>query len=133
MSEANVQKLKDMYAAFGRGDINTILDNVSEDVTWGTESVAQEVPWYRLRNGREGVGDFFATLAREVDFTTFDPMLFVAGDDTVLVHVNIGYKIRKNGNEGTVGSIHEFKVEDGLVRSFRAYEDTAKVARMWNS
>jgi ketosteroid isomerase-like protein len=33
MSE-NVQKIQTLYEAFGRGDINTILDNLSDGVTW---------------------------------------------------------------------------------------------------
>ena len=78
MSENNIQKMQSLYAAFGRGDINTILSNVSDDADWGTDTVANAVPWYGIRRGREGVADFFATLDREVEFTTFEPKVFAA-------------------------------------------------------
>jgi ketosteroid isomerase-like protein len=35
MSETNVQTMQELYAAFGRGEIDTILRSVSDDVTWG--------------------------------------------------------------------------------------------------
>jgi ketosteroid isomerase-like protein len=91
------------------------------------------VPWYGIRNGRQQVGDFFATLAREVDFTRFEPKVFAAAGDHVLVHVDIGYRFRKNGQSASVGSLHEFTLRDGIVTSFRAYEDTASVRDAWNA
>ncbi len=74
----NIQKMQSLYAAFGRGDINTILANVSDAADWGTDTVAKAVPWYGIRRGREGVADFFATLDREVEFTIFEPKVFAA-------------------------------------------------------
>jgi ketosteroid isomerase-like protein len=133
MSEANIQKMQDLYAAFGRGDIGTILNSVSDDVTWGLDTVAKEIPWYGIRRGREAVGDFFATLQREVDFTQFAPKFFAATGNHVLVHVDIGYRLKKNGNSASVGSLHEFEIENGSVKSFRGYEDTASVRDAWNA
>src|SRR6266849_3901720 len=109
----NIQKMQRLYAAFGRGDINTILSNVTPDADWGTDTVAKEVPWYGIRRGREGVGDFFATLDLEVEFTTFDPRIFAATGDMVFVHVDIAYKLKKNGRTASTGSVHEFTLKDG--------------------
>lgn len=128
----NIQKLQQLYAAFGRGDINMILNNVTDDVTWGTETTANEVPWYPIRHGREGVGDFFATLAREVDFTHFAPSNFAGVGDLVYAHVDLAYKFKKNGLAAASGSVHEFTFRDGKVSRFRAFEDTATVRDAWN-
>jgi ketosteroid isomerase-like protein len=134
MSEQdNIQKLQYLYAAFGRGDIATILQNTSTDIDWGTETSATDVPWYPLRHGRDGVGDFFATLQREVEFTRFEPALFAGSGDKVLVHVEIQYRIRKNGQSASTGSIHEFSMKDGIVTRFRAFEDTATVQKAWQA
>lgn len=129
----NVKKLQDLYAAFGRGDIQTILDSVTDDVTWGTDSVAQEVPWYRLRQGREGVADFFASLDREVEFTNFAPTIFGAAGDDVIVYVDIAYRIKKNGRAAKTGSAHHFTFRDGKLARFRAFEDTAAVRDAYNA
>ena len=133
MSENNVQKMQELYAAFGSGQIDTILQSVSDDCTWGTDTTAREVPWYGIRSGRAAVGDFFATLAREVDFQHFEPKVFAGAGDHVLVHVDIGYRFRKNGRSASVGSLHEFTLRDGVVTSFRAFEDTASVRDAWNA
>jgi ketosteroid isomerase-like protein len=132
MSESdNIQKLQQMYAAFGRGDIALILSNVSDDVDWGTDTTAN-VPWYRIRHGRDGVADFFATLDREVEFTNFAPGGFAGAGDRVYVLVDIGYKLKKNGRAASTGSVHVFTMRDGIVTRFRAFEDTASVRDAWN-
>src|SRR5204862_5308212 len=127
----NVQKLQQHYAAFGRGDINMILSNVTDDVSWGTDTSA-DVPWYRIREGRDGVADFFATLAREVEFPKFNPTRFAAAGDFVFAQVDLTYKFKKNGRGASSGSVHEFTFRDGKVSRFRAFEDTATVNREWN-
>jgi ketosteroid isomerase-like protein len=127
----NVQKLQQLYAAFGRGDVNTILSNVTDDVSWGTDT-SVDVPWYRIREGRDGVGDFFATLAREVDFPQFTPSNFAGIGDVVYAHVDLTYKFKKNGRGASAGSVHEFTFRDGKVSRFRGFEDTATVGREWN-
>jgi uncharacterized protein len=134
MSEQdNVQKLQELYAAFGRGDIGSILANVSDDCDWGTDSAATEIPWYPIRHGREGVADFFSTLAREVDFQKFQPTIFAGAGDAVIVNVDLDYRFRKNGRSAAVTSLHRFKIRDGVVTSFRAFEDTAAVRAAWGS
>jgi hypothetical protein len=129
MSEqANINHLQQLYAAFGRGEIDAIAAACTDDVSWGTDtSVQNEVPWYRIRSGRDGVVDFFSTLASEVDFERFEPNLWAAAGDQVLVRVDYTYRFRKNGKSAAATGIHTFTVRDGKVSQFRAYEDTAKV------
>ena len=105
MSE-NISKLQGLYEAFGRGDIAAIVASVTDDATWGTDSAAQEIPWYRIRSGPEGVADFFATIGRDVEFTEFTPTLFLGSGDDVIVHVALTYKLTKNGKSVSTGSIH---------------------------
>ena len=129
----NVKKIMSLYEAFGRGDIATIVNNVSDDVTWGTDTAAKEIPWYNVRRGTAGVGDFFATLDREVEFTQFEPTLFVGEGDDVIVCTELTYRVRKNGRTASMGSVHRFKIRDGKVTSFRAFEDTAAVREAWGA
>lgn len=128
----NIRKLQELYAAFGRGDVAAIVSNCSEDVDWGTETVVQEIPWYRIRHGHDGVADFFTTLANEVDFEKFEPNLWAAAGDQVLVGVDYIYRFKKNSRSAAAKAIHKFTVRDGQVTQFRAYEDTAMVRDAWN-
>src|ERR1043166_2768130 len=129
MSEqTNISKLQQLYAAFGRGEINTIAGECTEDVSWGTDTSAQaDVPWYRIRSGRDGVIDFFTTLPGGVDFGRFEPNVWAAAGDQVFVRVDYTYRFKKNGKSSSTTGIHSFTVRDGKVSQFRAYEDTAKV------
>jgi ketosteroid isomerase-like protein len=129
MSEQdNIRKMQEMYAAFGRGDVQTIAGECTDDVDWGTDtSVQNEVPWYRIRRGRDGVLDFFSTLANEVDFERFEPNVFSAAGDQVFVKLDYTYRFKRNGQSASTSGIHQFIVRDGKVSLFRAYEDTAKV------
>jgi ketosteroid isomerase-like protein len=135
MSEnENIGKLQELYAAFGRGEISAITAQCTDDVSWGTDtSVQDEVPWYRIRSGRDGVADFFSTLAKEVDFERFEPNLWAAAGDQVLVRVDYTYRFKRNGKSASSTGIHAFTVRDGKVSQFRAYEDTAKVRDQYMS
>ncbi|HWW62810.1 MAG TPA: nuclear transport factor 2 family protein [Thermoanaerobaculia bacterium] len=134
MSEQNnITKIQEMYAAFFRGDVTTLLENVSDDVTWGTETVVSDIPWYPIRNGRAAVGDFFATLASHVDFEKFEPRLYAASGDQVFVQVDYDYRYKKNQKGANIRAVHQFTVKDGIVSSFRAYEDTAAARDAWTS
>lgn len=105
--------------------------NVSDDCDWGTDSAATEIPWYRIRRGPEGVADFFSTLAREVEFRKFEPTIFAGAGDAVIVNVDMDDHFRKNGRGAAVTSLHRFQIRDGVVTSFRAFEDTAAVQAAW--
>ena len=129
----NVKKIQEMYAAFLRGDLDTLLASLAEDATWGTATEVTEVPWYPVRSGREGIAEYFSTMLREVEFEKFDPTLFVGEGDDVVVCTDITYRLRKNGKRASTGSIHKIKMRDGLLTSFRAYEDTAGVRDAWMS
>jgi ketosteroid isomerase-like protein len=135
MSEQqNISKLQQLYDAFGRGDIQAIVAECTPDVSWGTDtSVQNDVPWYRIRSGPEGVADFFSTLASEVEFEHFQPNLWAAAGDQVLVRVDYTYRFKRNGNSSSSSAIHTFTVKDGKVSQFRAYEDTAKVRDTYTS
>ena len=131
MSE-NISKVQQLYAAFGRGEITTILANVTPDIAWCAEAADSEIPWHRPRKGPDGVADFFATLDREVEFTQFEPTVFADAPQQVLVQLNVGYRLKKNGATGASGAIHQFVFDDsGLVKEFRFYEDTATLRDAW--
>jgi hypothetical protein len=57
--QENVQLVHELYAAFGRGDVPAILDQLTDDVVW-YDPGAPEVPHAGRYRGREGVGSLFA-------------------------------------------------------------------------
>ena len=42
----NIETASQMYEAFGRGDVQAILDLVTDDVDWSTDAAIPSAPWY---------------------------------------------------------------------------------------
>src|SRR5881394_2774369 len=59
---ALVQKL---YAAFGRGDVQTVLNHLTDDVQWRLDAPAV-IPFAGARKGRAEVQGFFEALGSTV-------------------------------------------------------------------
>jgi hypothetical protein len=64
MSEhENRQLVEQAYATFKTGDIPTLLQSMSEDITWQLPEV-ENVPFAGKRQGRGAVGEFFSPAYR---------------------------------------------------------------------
>jgi ketosteroid isomerase-like protein len=79
----NKRTVKDLFAAFGRGDIAGIRALVGEDVIW---QLPGTVPHYSgTYKGPSNVANFFQKLNANVGIEAFEPREFVAEGDRVLV------------------------------------------------
>jgi ketosteroid isomerase-like protein len=128
MSQDLISKVQHMYASFGRGDLQAILDGLAEDVSWGVDSsAAGEVPWYGILNGKANAKKFFAALAEGADFTAFAPKDFVSIGDQVFNHLQYEAVVKKTGKKVSQTSLQHWTFKDGKVVRWRGYEDTARV------
>ena len=59
-ADVNITTIKAVYDAFGRGDVAAIQDAVTDDVDWASEAASTGAPWYGVKHGKAGVGEFFA-------------------------------------------------------------------------
>jgi ketosteroid isomerase-like protein len=133
MSEsANVQVVKDAYAAFQQGDIDGVLRLVVDDVDWhgvkGTEGVA---PQAGARKGRAAVGEFFQQLAASTEFTRFEPREFVAQGDQVVVIGDYAATVKSTGRSVVTDWVMVFTVRDGRIARFREWTDSAQLVRAY--
>jgi ketosteroid isomerase-like protein len=130
MSEQhNIQQVQQMYEAFGRGDVPTILSYLADDVDWkaiGPESV---MSYYAQRSGPEAVGQFFVDLNNEVEYSHFMPVGFYVDGDKVFVPGEYTYTVRRNGKSGSGNWMMIFTLnDDGKVVHWRSYEDPSVAA-----
>jgi ketosteroid isomerase-like protein len=130
MSDRNIQVVKDAYAAFFRGDIPGVLAMVAEDVEWqGVKGAEGVVPHAGTRRGRAQVEEFFALLAGNTRFKTFQPKEFIASEDSVAV---VGYyeaTIMTTGRHVASDWVMTFTIKDGKITQFREFTDSAAFAR----
>ena len=126
MHEAqNTKVVQEAYAAFGRGDVQGVLDTLQPDVAWQPITGASAaVPMAGARRGTAAVGEFFATLAKSLTFEVFEPREFVAQGDKVVV---LGYYKAKTASGRAFASdwVMIFTVANGKVARFQEFTDVA--------
>ena len=59
-----VQTVKEMYTAFGRGDVAGIMRHVADDVSWEAEGPTEMV-FTGIRHGKQETLGFFEGIAQE--------------------------------------------------------------------
>jgi ketosteroid isomerase-like protein len=130
MSDANIAIVKDIYAAFGRGDVNAIMQHISDDLEYfGVVADRQVVPWHIRITKKQDVPKFFQAVAQSNEFTRFEPRDFAAGGAYVYCTISFDSTFRHNGKKLAVDNvIHRFKFKDGKVVEWRGTEDTALIA-----
>jgi hypothetical protein len=122
---SNIPTVQQIYAAFGRGDVPTILELLSESVEWEYGICSTDVPWLQPRRGRAAVGGFFMVLGA-VEFHSFQVKTILEGDNLVVALTDIEVTVKETGQrivEVDEPHIWHFD-EQGLVSRFRHRVDT---------
>jgi ketosteroid isomerase-like protein len=128
MSEQNSLGVVRMgYDAFGRGDINALLNLLDDNVEWITPGPA-EVPTAGTRRGRQAVGEFFKTLGDTFEITNFVPKEFIAQGDRVIVLGTDTARIKATGKTLDFNWVHSFTVKNDKIVAFSEYGDMSAVA-----
>jgi ketosteroid isomerase-like protein len=132
-AEANVARVREGYAAFGRGDVAALLATMADDVTWGMVGRESDVPMAGIRAGKAGVGEFFRSLVETQQITNFETRQFVADGDTVVVLGHVDWIMNRNGVAGGNDFVHVFTIRDGQVVAYRAHQDTGLLAEAYHA
>jgi ketosteroid isomerase-like protein len=121
--------IKDIYDAFGRGDIPAILDKIAPDCRWesweNNRAQRQGVPTLQPRTGPAGVAQFFAAVA-ELDIHDFGILDILAGERQVAVEFVIDFSTPAGGRSRDE-ELHLWTLDDHQqITRLRHYVDTAK-------
>ncbi len=120
--------IRSLYAAFGRGDVKTILDNLDPAIEWASNGDGALFPWGGRRSGVAGAASFFQALADTLDFEVFEPRDFFDAGDTVTVLGRTRARVKKGGGVFDSEWAHVFTLRGGKLAAFREYYDTKSVA-----
>lgn len=129
MSEAqNTKTIQDAYAAFGRGDITTLLGCMTDDVQWRpVTGAAKHVPFSGERQGKTAVAEFFEQVAESEDFQTFEPREFVAQGDTVVALGHYRAVTKSTGKMFDADFVMVFSLRGGKISGFQEFTDSAAI------
>lgn len=118
-----------LYAAFRRGDVQAILDNVQPSVEWISNGDGAVIPWGGARSGVAGVASFFQALADNLDFEAFDTNEFFDAGEAVTVIGRSRARVKKTGRVFDCQWAHVFVLKNGKLASFREFYDTDAMMR----
>ena len=128
MSEQeNIAVAQQAYTNFKTGNINALVDQMTDDVVWQLPEI-KNVPLAGKRTGRDGVADFFATLARDQEVIEFEPRESIAQNDKVVSLGHYKWLVKETGSEFASDFVHIFTIRDGKIAGFREHFDSAVVA-----
>jgi ketosteroid isomerase-like protein len=128
MSEQeNVEMVQQGFAAFQRGDIQTVLNLFSDDVDFRHPISTDILPWAGKRRGREQVAEFFAGLAELSEFEQFEPQEFIAQGNKVVVLIFERVRIKATGRAVDNEYVQVFTFSNGKIVQWCVYEDTAPI------
>jgi ketosteroid isomerase-like protein len=121
---SNIDTVKTMYEAFGRGDVPAILAHLDDNVEWDTQYEKAAAPWLEPRRGKANVPGFFEAVST-MGITKFEPFFFAEDGNMVVSVIHIEAEIK--GKKYTIpneGHLWTFG-PDGKVTSYQHLVDTS--------
>lgn len=132
MSEANQKTIEAVYAAFGRGDIPSILDRVTDGTRWDFSVGSPQVPWHVPVRSKAELPLFFEAMAQNLVFEAFEPLAFLSDRNSVVVKLRLAYTVKRTGRKVEEEQVQWWSFDDGgRIAGLRHYEDTAGVQAAW--
>ncbi|MBK9155909.1 MAG: nuclear transport factor 2 family protein [Chloracidobacterium sp.] len=131
MNETENTKLVQLaYEKFGSGDIDGLLELVSDEIRWTTPAV-EGASHTGARRGKDDVAEFFKLLSESEDFERFEPLEFVAQDDKVVVLGESSARIKSTGRNFESSWVHIFHVRDGKISEFLEFFDNVAATKAY--
>lgn len=128
----HVETVRRMIHALMDGDVPAFLAGLADDVRWehhptGNTAQARDVPYMRLRRGREAAAGFYDDITEAFELHSLNPHSFLAGDDRVAVVLEYELTVNATGKRVHDEEVHLYEFDsDGKVIAFRHFLDTAK-------
>ena len=123
----NVALIQNVYASFGRGDIQTILQALDANVKWTTYGPTV-IPYAGTKTGVSEVVTFFEALGstQSGQKLTIDEYIAQGDEGVTIGH----YKalVKETGKWVDSAVAHVFTVRDGKITRFLDFVDTAQAA-----
>ncbi len=120
----NTETVKKALTDFTKGDISSILNSLTENVTWVNPN-APEVPFSISAKDKNGVGGFFKKMGETIDVTRFEMNNFAEQDSTVVSWGSYDATVKNTGKKFTTPLVITWKFNpEGKVTHWQAHTDT---------
>jgi len=129
----NTEIVKGMYEAFGRGDIESILNGLADNVEWLSSPESRTIPTGGTFRGRAAVAGFFKKVADTMEFDSFTPERYVEQGDTVVALGSYSGRTKPGNKPFRSPWAMVFTFRGGKVALFEEHYDTETVAAAYSS
>jgi ketosteroid isomerase-like protein len=122
MADANTPTatVNRMFAAFGAGDLDALLDTVHPDSHWTYYGANPRLSKAEFR-GRAEVRRFFERILERLHMTAFNPRQYVAEGDTVVIFGSESGTVKSTGQPFRNEWSQKYVVRDGLIVEMSEY------------
>ena len=120
----NIALVNKLYEAFARGDIQTILDNVTDDIQWSNPGPSS-LPYAGDRTGPAQVREFFDKLVGTQENPNLTIEQIIAQGDAVATLGRYSGKVKATGKSFDSPVGHFFTIRGGKVARWVGLGDTA--------
>jgi ketosteroid isomerase-like protein len=127
----NIDLIKKLYAAFGEGNIETIIKHLADQLVWRFDAPSV-IPYAGEHGTPQQVKErFFATLASTQKDYSLGTDEFIAQGDRVIMVGSYGATVKSTGKRFDLPLVHVWTIQNGKVKRFVNFTDTAKVAEAY--
>jgi ketosteroid isomerase-like protein len=124
MPQDNVDVVQGAWDAFGRGDIETVLEAISPAAQ---TRIPESLPWGGTYVGPDGFRDFLAGLTERFEQFTATPDKVLGADDNHVVVLARTRGRTKSGSAFEGSAIWLYQLRDGKIADAETFGDTARV------
>ncbi|WP_313114289.1 nuclear transport factor 2 family protein [Aequorivita sediminis] len=126
MKNSSIEVVKKMFEAFSEGDVEKIVDTVSEDTVWiyhGTQIIPAGT-----FGKKEGVRTFFTNILERTEIINFEPQQYIVEDNMVVVLGKEHQKVKRSGRELKQKWVQIYTVENRLITKMEEFATSEEVA-----
>lgn len=116
-----------MLEGFAAGDVDKIVETVSEDTVWvyhGTHII----PKGEFR-GKEGVRKFFTNIFERTEMIEFEAEQYIVQDNVVVIRGNEHQKTKRSGRELKQKWVQLYTVENDLIVQMEEFASSEEIGK----
>ncbi len=125
---SNVDLIKGLYAAFGRGEVPAVLGAMDPHIEWYEAEGNPYMPSGEALVGPDEVlNKLFARLGVEWDGFTVHPNTYYDAGERVIVEGRYTGTFKETGKEANTQVCHIWEIQNGKIKKFQQYVNTAEL------
>ena len=117
-ARAHVDLLKFLYGRRAAGEIEPLLNAVSDDIEWCSMGAPGALPWTGTWRGKAGVVAFFEAVAGAVDVLGFDILDHMADDEQIAFLCKVTFRPKGSNRIQEEQKVDFFTIRDGKIVKF---------------